>query len=176
MAYVEAFWAHAQPQLYPGASGDAETRVRTLNTIWAGVYAGFRDGPTADEWRLYHRQALERVDLVAGWLKRHLGHYLPAPYAEVIAGRGYFDRDNPHGFVQTEEWLARKQANGHTRRVGRVLGRAAADFRGWHARTPLARLRDLPKAHLMQKHLRKVQALQDPTALQEFHRLSSGQA
>ena len=174
--WVTAFWDHARACLYADAAFDEAQHQRALKAVWDGVYAAFGADNTAAEWGSYHRQALERVDLAAAWLRRNPGRYLPAPYAQLVPGRGYFDRANARGFVRTEEWHARKQHNVHTYHLHRTLELAAAHLRGWHTRKAPAWVLALPKRQLYLHYLAKVQAFCDPVAVAKLQQLAAGHA
>jgi hypothetical protein len=176
LGWVDAFWDHARERLYAGVRFDAAQHARAREAIWHGVYAGFGTAHVAVDGQVYHQQALERVDLVAGWLARHPGAYLPAPYAEIVPGRGYFDRENPQGFGRTEEWHARRQRLVRAHHIARTLRQAAAHFRGWHAGKAPRWVLSLEKRQLYQHYLQQVKAWHDPQALTQFLRLSSGLA
>ena len=169
-----AFWAYARPLLYAGVAFDEEQHRKAQNAIWYGLFGGFDGRLTAAEYGLYHQQALERVDLVADWLKRDPGRYLPMPYAEVVAGRGYFDAGNTQGFVATEAWLAKKLVNQHRYHVASVLRKAGAELRGWRLRTAGPRVLALTYSQLYHKHLKKVLALRDDRAMDLFIALMGG--
>jgi hypothetical protein len=172
--FVMSLWAYARQHLYAAVAFDEQQHARAQNAIWFGVFGAFRAGLTEREWGLYHQQALERVDLVADWLRRHPGRFLPAPYAEVVQGRGYFDRDNAQGFGKTEEWLAQKMLRRHEYLVATTLRRAGAEMRGWRLKTASRRVLALTASQLYHKHLKKVQALRDARALDKFYLIAAG--
>jgi hypothetical protein len=172
--FVMSLWAYARQHLYGDVAFDEAQHAKAQNAIWFGVFGAFRAELTEREWGLYHQQALERVDLVADWLKRNPGRFLPAPYAEVVAGRGYFDRDNAQGFVATEEWHARMLIRRHEYLVATTLRRAGAELRGWRLKTASKRVLALTASQLYHKHLKKVQALRDPRALDKFYLIAAG--
>jgi len=97
-----AFWTYAKALIYKGKIFNAEAERQALNAIWNGVFFGFQEGGPAD-WAHWLKGLERRVELAAAWLARN-GQYAPLPYAEVIAGRGYFDVDNQKGFVKTRIW------------------------------------------------------------------------
>ncbi|MDO7853173.1 hypothetical protein [Hymenobacter convexus] len=171
---VMALWAYARVQLYGGMAFDEQQHRKAQNAIWAGVFARFQAELSPSEWQLYLQQALERIDLVADWLKRDPGRFLPAPYAELVQGRGYFDRENTQGFVSTEEWLAQKMLRRHEYHVATTLRRAGAELRGWRLKTASKRVLALTLSQLYHKHLKKVQALRDPRALDKFYLIAAG--
>ena len=174
--WVLAFWARAQPRLYPGSHFTQTEHTRVLHAIWRGVYGGFGPGDGREVWDLIHAQALERIDLVADWLARHPGRYLPTPYATIVPGRGYFDVGNAQGFVRTREWLANKMLSQRAVRVEGALRRAAAELHGWRRRTAPARVLALTLRQLIQRHQARIVAFDDPAALTRFLGLASGQA
>ena len=176
LAWVAAFWDKARARLYPGVSFTSGQHELAVEAIWNGVYGAFGLGKSAAECALYHQHALARIDLVAGWLGRDPDRYLPAPYAEHVPGRGYFDRANARGFASTEEWLVRKHAQAQAHHVRRTLRRAAEHLRGWRTGKAPRWVLDLPKAQLIRHYRHKVEAWQDPAALKQFLRLASGYA
>jgi hypothetical protein len=172
--FVMSLWAYARQHLYGEVAFTDEQHAKAQRAIWYGVFNAFRGALTEREWGLYHQQALERVDLVADWLKRNPGRFLPAPYAEVVQGRGYFDRENTLGFVTTEEWHARMLIRRHAYLVATTLRKAGAELRGWRLKTASKRVLALTAAQLYQKHLKKVQALRDSRALEKFLLIAAG--
>ena len=172
--FVMSLWAYARPRLYADRAFDEAQHAKAQNALWYGVFGGFRAALSEREWGLYHQQALERVDLVVDWLKRHPGRYLPAPYAELVQGRGYFDRANAQGFIATEAWLAQKMLRRHEYHVATTLRRAGAELRGWRLKTASRRVLALTASQLYHKHLKKVQALRDPAALDKFYLIAAG--
>jgi hypothetical protein len=170
---VMSFWAYARQELYADAAFDEQQHAKAQNAIWFGVFGGFKAGLTPREYELYHQQALERVDMVHDWVKKR-DYQLPAPYAEVVLGRGYFDRENAQGFARTEEWLAEKMVRRHEYHVASILRKAGAEMRGWRLKTASKRVLALTASQLYHKHLKKVQALRDPRALDKFYLIAAG--
>lgn len=153
---VRSLWAYARPLLYAGQHFDAEQEWKAHTAILNGVFGAFGPDLTEAQWELYHAQALLRVDLVTEWLARNPGRFIPAPYAELVAGRGYFDRQNAQGFVATEAWLAKKLANQHEYRKREALRKAQAELRGWRKRTAAKRVLALTYNQLIHKHKIKI--------------------
>lgn len=172
--FVMSLWAYARQQLYADVAFDEQQHAKAQNAIWYGVFGNFDGSLTEREYGLYHQQTLERVDLVAKWLKRNPDYRLPMPYAEVVKGQGYFDQENAHGFVKTKAWLAEKMVRHHEYHVATVLRKAGAEMRGWRLKTASKRVLALTMAQLYQKHLKKVQALRDPLALDKFYIVAAG--
>jgi hypothetical protein len=174
MEFVMSLWAYARPLLYAGVAFDEEQHKKAQNAIWKGVFAGFPDGKlTEREWEMYHRQTLERVDLVADWMKRN-ARTLPAPYAEVVAGRGYFDAQNALGFIGTEAWLENKMINQHQYRLTQALRLAEKEIRGHRRRTASKRVLALTASQLFHKHFAKISAFRDERALRQLAAIASG--
>lgn len=172
--FVMSLWAYARQHLYADVAFDKQQHAKAQNALWYGVFGGFDGRLTEREYGLYHQQALARVDLVAAWLKRNDGYRLPMPYAEMVKGRGYFDRENAQGFVKTQDWLAEKMVRHHEFNVASVLRKAGAEMRGWRLKTASKRVLALTASQLYQKHLKKVQALRDPLALDKFYIVAAG--
>jgi hypothetical protein len=76
--------------------------------IWEGQYRPALSATPEQHWDRLHEQMLHRVDLLREYFQRHPEQYPGLPWAEVHAGRGYFDAGNMNGFDRTRLWLARK--------------------------------------------------------------------
>jgi hypothetical protein len=55
-------------------------------------------------------------------------HWAPEPYAEVVAGRGYFDAENRKGFAGTAAWLRAEQAKVQAGGLQRALDEALTEL------------------------------------------------
>ena len=171
--YVTGFWDYARRRLYAARSFSEEQIRRTRNAIWAGVYAGFPDTLSEREWDAYHTEALQRVDLVVEWLGRHPEKYLPAPYAEIVQGCGYFDRANARGFLATEEWLARRVAAQFQHRAEEALRKARLELRNWRQRRGSQKNLRLSYSQLYHTHEQRLLAF-GPATLQRYYAQVAG--
>lgn len=130
---VEAFWLYAKTLIYKGKTFNEEAERQAKNAIWQGVFHGFAEGEPAD-WLAWMPGLQRRVELAADWLARNPSNWAPAPYAEVIAGQGYFDAGNQRGFARTERWWRDEQAHHGQGALERALDEALTELRQWRAR------------------------------------------
>lgn len=124
---VEAFWSYAKATVYKKVSFNEEAERQAKNTIWYGVFGGFTQGELAD-WLSWLPGLQRRLELAADWLARNPGKFAPLPYAEVVAGRGYFDADNQKGFAGTLAWWRKEQATVQQGALERALDEAVTEL------------------------------------------------
>jgi len=126
-AQVEAFWSYAKATVYKKVVFNEEAERKAKNAIWAGVFYNFEQGEPA-QWQQWLKPLLRRLELAADWVARNPGHWVPEPYAEVVAGRGYFDAENKKGFAGTEAWLRAEQAKVKEGGLQRALDEALTEL------------------------------------------------
>jgi hypothetical protein len=124
---VEWFWSYAKALIYKGKIFNAEAERQARNAIWYGVFGGFSTGEPAD-WAAWLPGLQRRIELAAAWLARNPSCYPAAPYAEVLAGRGYFDAGNDKGFARTLGWWRTEQQRQRQGAVERALDEALAEL------------------------------------------------
>ena len=124
---VESFWHYAKALVYKGKTFNEEAERQAKNAIWRGVFGGFSQGEPA-EWLTWMPGLQRRLELAAAWLARNPGKWPAAPYAEVVAGRGYFDAGNGQGFAATERWWRDEQRHHAQGAVERALDEALAEL------------------------------------------------
>jgi hypothetical protein len=118
---VRRCWRYARSTVYRGLPLAAHQEEKAEEAIWYGVYGGFGQPLSRGQWERYHAQVIQRLGLVQGYLRRHPTKFLPLPFAEFVAGTGYFDAANPHGFGQTLQWLVNHEQNQRRKTMTRQL-------------------------------------------------------
>jgi hypothetical protein len=126
-ALTLAFWSYAKATVYKKVVFNEAAEAKALAAIQAGVFHDFANGEPA-QWEEWLKPLLRRLELAADWLARNPSHWAPAPYAEVVAGRGYFDADNKRGFAGTEPWLRKEQAKVKAGGLQRALDEAITEL------------------------------------------------
>ncbi|WP_185282900.1 HTH domain-containing protein [Hymenobacter sp. NBH84] len=162
------FYQKALRVLYARCSYSEQEHRQIKLAIWQGVYHGFGAQLTPRQWHTYHDQALERLDLAAGYFRRHPDKFAPKPYAEFVLGTGYFDYDNQRGFVGTLDWHAKQLARNHQRDVLKALRRARREMRAHRLRQAPERVQQMTPLQLYRYHENKLRQL-GAAALREFH-------
>jgi hypothetical protein len=167
---VFEFWWAAQKELYAPINQlfTQEQQRLALNAIYFGVYGGF-----PAEWPLhrqerYHEQALERLGLAAGYFARNPHKYPPMPYAEHVAGAGYFDAANTKGFIGTMAWYTTHLAHRGQRALADGLRRARRELRQHALGTAPKRAQAKTTLELYRYHEAKMRQL-GPPALERFY-------
>lgn len=157
--YVEMFWTYAKALIYKKFTFTSEAERQAKNAIWYGVFSGFVGSEPAD-WLAWMPGLQRRVELAADWLARNPSKFAPLPYAEVVAGRGYFDADNQKGFAGTLGWWRKEQAR---------LGEGAMERALVEAVTEMAQRKVLdagaPRRYQASKRARRMQL----TELHRYH-------
>ncbi|MGI4870655.1 MAG: hypothetical protein ACRYFX_05685 [Janthinobacterium lividum] len=161
-------WHYAWKRLYPGRRFDEHEQHQALQAVWYGVYRGFAPALTAAEWQRYHEQVLQRIDLAAKYFERHPNSFAPSPYAEFVKGAGYFDAENARGFIGTEAWLARQEANNRQRNITRALLLARRQLKAHRLGIATKRTQALTLTQLFRHHETKLRAF-GPEALQRYY-------
>lgn len=124
---VESFWYYAKTLIYKRQTFNEEAERQAKIAIWKGVFHGFHEGEPAD-WLAWMPGLQRRVELAAAWLERNPSCWPAAPYAEVVAGRGYFDAGNDYGFARTEPWWRAEQAKQRQGALERALDEALTEL------------------------------------------------
>ncbi len=153
----QAFWSYAKATVYKKVIFNEAAEAKAVAAIRAGVFHDFANGEPV-QWREWLKPLLRRLELAADWLARNPGRWAPEPYAEVVAGRGYFDADNKRGFAGTEPWLKKEQAKVKEGGLQRALDEALTELAQRKALDAGA-----PKRYQASKRARKM-------ALTELHR------
>ncbi|TDB60069.1 hypothetical protein [Arundinibacter roseus] len=130
------FWLYAWRVIYPGRDFNDQEQEAALYAIMAGVYNNFTDPLSDAEWLNVQVYQLSKLDKAGRYFDRHPDAYRPDPYAVVIAGKGYFDRENHLGFIGIEAWMKKdkieqkrqRDAYAHRKRCDRLLITARRDF------------------------------------------------
>jgi hypothetical protein len=124
---VEWFWSYAKAVIYKGKVFNAEAERQAKNAIWFGVFGGFLASEPAD-WDAWRPGLQRRIELAGAWLARNPSCYPAAPYAEVLAGCGYFDAGNNKGFARTLGWWRTELAKRQQGAVERALDEALTEL------------------------------------------------
>ncbi|UOQ99883.1 hypothetical protein MUN81_10370 [Hymenobacter sp. 5317J-9] len=167
---VLEFWWAAQRELYaPINQTFTEEQGRlACNAIYFGVYGGFPADWPLHQQEKYHEQALERLGLAAGYFARNPHKYPPMPYAEHVAGKGYFDAANQKGFAGTMAWYATHLAHRGQRALADALRRARRELRQHALGTAPKRAQAKTTLELYRYHEEKLRRLGLP-ALERFY-------
>jgi len=161
-------WHYAWRRLYPGRAFDETEQLKAQQAVWYGVYRGFGPALSEAEWQRYHEQVLQRIDLAAAYFQRNPNKFAPSPFAEFVVGAGYFDAQNPRGFVGTEAWLARQEANNRQRALTRALLLARRALKAHRLGLAPKRQQALSQLQLFRYHEAKLRAF-GPEALQRYY-------
>jgi len=167
LAQVMQTWHYAWKRLYPSRSFDETEQRKAQQAIWYGVYRGFGPALSPQQWQRYHDQVLQRIDLAAAYFQRYPHKFAPSPYAEFVTGTGYFDAQNVNGFVGTEAWLARQEANQRQRNIARALLRARRELKAHRLGLATKRRQEMSAIQLFRYHETKLKAY-GPDALQRY--------
>ena len=174
-AYVFSCWLLAKALLYRHLRFSPHQEELALAAIRRGVYRGFTDEQF--DFERYHRGVLRRIELVEKYLLKHPGRYAPMPWAEIVAGRGYFDWENENGFRGTMAWLVVDERLEQLRRVNRAVAKALGELklrrkldRGEKTtRQPARHIEAASFAHLYQDHRLRLEQLGGQAALDKLN-------
>ncbi|UHG93352.1 hypothetical protein [Spirosoma oryzicola] len=122
--YVRSFWRYAQQKLYAAKTFTENEERLTLNAIWKGVYNCADNDLTEKQWDAYQAALYQRIDIAAGYYSRNPDKWVPAPYAQLRPGTGYFDQENQRGFIQTDTWYQANKAQQIKLRVTQAINLA----------------------------------------------------
>ncbi|RZK30395.1 MAG: hypothetical protein EOO63_06825 [Hymenobacter sp.] len=159
---------YAWKRIYSSCNFDAREQERFQQAIWYGVYRGFGPALSPEGWQRYHDQVLQRIDLAAAYFQRHSHKFAPSPYAEFVAGTGYFDAENKQGFIGTENWLAKQEANQRQRNISRALLRARRELKAHRLGLAPKRRQEMSSIQLFRYHETKIKAF-GPDAVQRYY-------
>lgn len=157
--------------LWPGKDFNDHEIGLWKKAVWNGVYRGFESTLTETQWAQYHKQNLKQLGMVAKYLLRRPTSWIVAPYAEYIAGSGYFDAENLKGFAGTVDWYARKEAANLQMSLTRDLNTAKKQLNAH--RLGLATKRNQAKTRIQLYRLleNRLRAKYGPAGLKLFHEL-----
>ena len=161
-------WHYAWRRLYPGRAFDEAEQHKAQQAVWYGVYRGFGPQLSEAEWQRYHEQVLQRIDLAAAYFQRNPHNFAPSPFAEFVVGAGYFDAQNPRGFLGTEAWLARQEASNRQRAITRALLLARRALKAHRLGLAPKRQQAMSTLQLFRYHEAKLRAY-GPEALQRYY-------
>jgi len=159
---------YAWKRIYPSCNFDATEQQKFQRALWYGVYRGFGPPLSPQQWQRYHDQVLQRIDLAAAYFQRHPHKFAPSPYAEFVVGTGYFDAQNTNGFVGTEAWLARQEANQRQRTIARALLLARRELKAHRLGLASKRRQEMSTLQLFRLHEAKIRTY-GPDALQRYY-------
>ncbi|WP_026995179.1 hypothetical protein [Flectobacillus major] len=135
------FWGYAYQKLYSQRRYDKETVRTILNLVWTDVFMSFQNIRNEKELMAFLGRQTKKIDIAARYYDYHPEAYLPDPHSIVVAGRGYFDKQNARGFRGLEAWLRAEEAQVKklradwvnptefkNRKIERLLQQARRDF------------------------------------------------
>ncbi|MTI21751.1 hypothetical protein E1176_12030 [Fulvivirga sp. RKSG066] len=103
LSLIRQFWAYARKVLYPDLVLSEPEEREILNLIWESVYGKLHWQASEKDWLNYQETAYNRVNMVARWLARSPGHWIPKPHI-------YFHPNNErNGFKKTWQWYVRQE-------------------------------------------------------------------
>ncbi|MCC2546441.1 hypothetical protein LJY25_08290 [Hymenobacter sp. BT175] len=147
---------YAWKLIYPERSFSEHEQRKSLEAIRAGVYRNFEAALTEAQWNQYHDEVFQRIDLAAAYFRRHTNKFAPSPFAEFVAGTGYFDAENAQGFEGTHRWLANHLANQYQRDLSKALLRARREMRAYRLKTAPKRVLAMTATQLYRYHETKL--------------------
>jgi hypothetical protein len=103
LSLIRQFWDYARKVLYPDLILSEPEVREILNLIWESVYGKLQSNATEKDWLKYQDTAFNRVNMVARWLTRSPGHWIPKPHI-------YFHPNNErNGFKKTWQWYVKQE-------------------------------------------------------------------
>ena len=103
LSLIRQFWDYVQRMLYPDLILSEPEEREVLNLIWESVYGKLQANGTQQEWLQYQETLLKRVDMVARWLTRSSGRWIPKPHL-------YFHPHNErNSFAKTWQWYLKQE-------------------------------------------------------------------
>ena len=103
LTLIRQFWAYARKVLYPDLVLSDREEKEILNLIWESVYGKLQWQATEKECLNYQETAYSRINMVARWLARSPGHWIPKPHI-------YFHPNNErNGFKKTWLWYVKQE-------------------------------------------------------------------
>jgi hypothetical protein len=122
LSLIRQFWAYARKMLYPDLILSEPEEREILNLIWESVYGKLQWNGTEREWLSYQETAFNRVNMVARWLARSPGHWIPKPHI-------YFHPSNDrNGFQNTWQWYVKQETLKLETRNQLLLQQAKAEW------------------------------------------------
>ncbi|MDO7876014.1 hypothetical protein Q5H93_14820 [Hymenobacter sp. ASUV-10] len=165
----EAWWAFQREVYGPRNMRFSEEQGRlALNAAYFGIYGGFpADWPLTYQER-YHEQVLERIGLVAAYFTRNPEKYPPMPYAEHVAGKGYFDAENERGFIGTMKWYQTHLMHRQQRAMAEGLSRARREMSQHLRGVAPKKVQSKTTLELYRYHEQRMRTI-SPQALERFY-------
>ena len=103
LSLIREFWNYVRRMLYPNLILSEPEEREVLNLIWASVYGKLQANGTKQEWLQHQETLLKRVDMVARWLTRSSGRWIPKPHL-------YFHPHNErNSFAKTWQWYLKQE-------------------------------------------------------------------
>ena len=103
LSLIRQFWNYVRRMLYPDLILSEPEEREVLNLIWESVYGKLQANGTKQEWLQYQETLLKRIDMVARWLTRSSGRWIPKPHL-------YFHPHNErNGFARTWQWYLKQE-------------------------------------------------------------------
>jgi hypothetical protein len=103
LSLIRQFWDYARKVLYPDLILSEPEEKEILNLIWESVYGRLQWNATEKDWLKYQDTAFNRINMVARWLTRSPGHWIPKPHI-------YFHPNNErNGFIKTWQWYVKQE-------------------------------------------------------------------
>jgi len=103
LSLIRQFWDYVKKVLYPALVLSESEEREILNLIWESVYGKLQWNASEREWLNYQETAFNRVNMVARWLARSPGHWIPKPHI-------YFHPNNErNGFKKTWKWYVKQE-------------------------------------------------------------------
>lgn len=103
LSLIRQFWAYVRKVLYPDLIFSDPEECEILNLIWESVYGKLQWNASEKEWLNYQETAYSRINMVARWLARSPGHWIPKPHI-------YFHPNNErNGFKKTWQWYVKQE-------------------------------------------------------------------
>jgi hypothetical protein len=165
----EAWWAFQREVYAPRGMRFSEEQSRlALNAAYFGIYGGFPDDWPLRHQERYHEQVLERIGLVAAYFARNPEKYPPMPYAEHVAGKGYFDKENERGFIGTMRWYQTHLLHRQQRALADALRRARREMRQHALGAASKKVQAKTTLELFRFHEERLRQL-GPQALERFY-------
>lgn len=103
LSLIRQFWDYARRVLYPDLIISEPEEREILNLIWGSVFGKLHWNATEKEWIAYQETTFNRLNMVARWLARSSGHWIPKPHI-------YFHPNNDrNGFKKTWQWYIKQE-------------------------------------------------------------------
>lgn len=120
--YVQAFWKYAKRELYGSAKYTPYEEFAAMDAITEGVYKRIFDVNASDrQVSKFHRTKLQALRIAKKYYEKNTKHYPGQPYSVFVAGKGYFDYDNPKGFKVAMRYQAKAAEENHEEYIQRTI-------------------------------------------------------